>query len=118
MGLGQALVDLGDQRGALLVANRIFGDIDNAKNSPIDGLSSVGLTAPPDIDGRTVINRAKGRIELRNVHFRYPTRPEVEVCKGYNLVIEPGQTVALVGPSGSGKVNMYTTEWHIPLFVF
>jgi hypothetical protein len=44
LGLGQALADLGDQRGALLVAHRIFGDIDAAKLCRIDGLSSEGLS--------------------------------------------------------------------------
>jgi ABC-type multidrug transport system fused ATPase/permease subunit len=44
-----------------------------------------------------------GRIEFRDVHFRYPARPDHKVCNGYNLVVEAGQTVALCGASGSGK---------------
>ncbi|OUM57471.1 hypothetical protein PIROE2DRAFT_17532 [Piromyces sp. E2] len=45
----------------------------------------------------------KGNIEFRNVHFTYPSRPDVEVLKGISFKCEPGQTIALVGASGSGK---------------
>ncbi|KAJ5474875.1 hypothetical protein N7475_004441 [Penicillium sp. IBT 31633x] len=44
-----------------------------------------------------------GNIEFRDVHFRYPTRPEQPVLRGLNLTVKPGQYVALVGPSGCGK---------------
>ncbi|KAK3375110.1 P-loop containing nucleoside triphosphate hydrolase protein [Podospora didyma] len=44
-----------------------------------------------------------GSIEFRDVHFRYPTRPEQPVLRGLNLSIQPGQYVALVGASGCGK---------------
>lgn len=40
---------------------------------------------------------------LDNVQFAYPARPDIQVCKGYNLTIEPGETVAFVGRSGAGK---------------
>ena len=45
----------------------------------------------------------EGNIEFRDVHFRYPTRPEQPVLRGLNLTVKPGQYVALVGASGCGK---------------
>ncbi|KAK3076387.1 multidrug-resistance transporter mdr2 [Coniosporium uncinatum] len=44
-----------------------------------------------------------GAIEFRDVHFRYPTRPDQPVLRGLNLTVKPGQYVALVGASGCGK---------------
>ena len=94
LGLGTALGDLGDQTAGLQTAARIFKLIDDGAASPIDSLATTGVR-PSDT--------AVGRIELKNVNFRYPTRPDVRVCKGLNLTIEPGEMVAFVGPSGGGK---------------
>jgi ATP-binding cassette, subfamily B (MDR/TAP), member 1 len=44
-----------------------------------------------------------GYIEFRDVHFRYPTRPQQPVLRGLNITVKPGQYVALVGASGCGK---------------
>ena len=44
-----------------------------------------------------------GKIQFENVHFQYPTRPDIPVLKGLDLEIQPGQKIALVGPSGAGK---------------
>ncbi|XP_075485120.1 ABC transporter B family member 20-like [Primulina tabacum] len=44
-----------------------------------------------------------GSIELKNVDFSYPTRPEVLVLSNFSLKVNGGQTVAVVGVSGSGK---------------
>jgi ATP-binding cassette subfamily B (MDR/TAP) protein 1 len=49
------------------------------------------------------LDKVKGRIEFKNVHFRYPTRPAVRVLRDFNLTVEPGTHVALVGASGCGK---------------
>merc|ERR1712226_314929 len=42
-------------------------------------------------------------IAFRDVTFAYPTRPKKTILNKFNLVVEQGQTVALVGPSGQGK---------------
>ncbi|XP_058736599.1 ABC transporter B family member 6-like [Vicia villosa] len=44
-----------------------------------------------------------GSIELKNIDFYYPSRPEVLVLSNFNLKMNGGQTVAVVGVSGSGK---------------
>lgn len=49
------------------------------------------------------LTEVDGTLEFRDVHFRYPTRPEQPVLRGLNLVVRPGQYVALVGASGCGK---------------
>ena len=51
----------------------------------------------------TPVTYVDGTVEFRNVHFRYPTRPDQPVLRGLNLSIHPGQYVALVGASGCGK---------------
>jgi ATP-binding cassette subfamily B protein len=54
---------------------------------------------------RRAIPGARGRIEFRNVRFRYPGTERV-VLEDISFVAEPGQTVAIVGPTGSGKTTL------------
>jgi ABC transporter fused permease/ATP-binding protein len=58
------------------------------------------------VSGGKRLDRVKGRVAYEGIRFRYPTRPEVEVLQGIDLAVEPGQVVALVGPSGGGKSTM------------
>lgn len=72
-------------------AYRIFETMD--RPSKID---------PFNFEGEKLEN-VTGKIEFKNVIFRYPTRFKTSVFDRLNLTIEPGKTTALVGSSGSGK---------------
>lgn len=70
-------------------AERIFEILDEAEISA---------------DGTTPVPPTQGRVEMREVTFAYePTKPLIQ---GVNLRVEPGQTVAIVGPTGAGKTTL------------
>ncbi|KAI0502656.1 hypothetical protein KFK09_017612 [Dendrobium nobile] len=52
------------------------------------------------------IGELKGEVEFREVRFSYPSRPDIEVFKGFNLIVEARKTMALMGESGSGKSTL------------
>jgi ATP-binding cassette, subfamily B, bacterial len=54
------------------------------------------------------IKDPKGKLEFKDVHFRYPDSPkdQPDIVNGVNLVLEPGQSVALIGITGCGKTTL------------
>ncbi|KAL1565234.1 ABC-type xenobiotic transporter [Salvia divinorum] len=54
-------------------------------------------------DRGKVLSYVHGEIEFKEVYFSYPSRMESQILRGFNLKVKPGNTVGLVGGSGSGK---------------
>ncbi len=51
--------------------------------------------------------RSAGRVAFEDVTFFYPSRPGAPALSGLSLAVEPGEVVALVGPSGAGKTTVF-----------
>ena len=62
-----------------------------------------GVRDPPPHAARLPVGGVRGRVELRDLSFAYNGEP---VLQGVSAVVEPGQMLALVGPTGSGKSTL------------
>jgi ABC-type multidrug transport system fused ATPase/permease subunit len=74
-------------------------------NPPSRSNSAADLTGM-DIDVEKVSetkNTSDVVIDIHNVHFHYPTRPNTKIFRGLGFEVKEGETVAIVGPSGQGK---------------
>lgn len=76
---------------ASAAASRIF--------ETIDRLPAIDSEDPKG----KVLSYVHGEIEFKDVHFNYPSRTDSPILQGFNLKVKPGNTVGLVGRSGSGK---------------
>ncbi|KAI9291936.1 hypothetical protein K502DRAFT_368047 [Neoconidiobolus thromboides FSU 785] len=61
------------------------------------------LITDEHLKNESKISPVKGNVKFENVRFSYPTRPDVQILKGISFEASKGQTIALVGHSGSGK---------------
>ncbi|XP_018597175.1 bile salt export pump isoform X2 [Scleropages formosus] len=91
MNLGQASPCLEAFASGRAAAKNIFDTID--REPQINCFSEEGHK----------LDKVKGDIEFHGVTFHYPSRPEVKILDGLNMLIKSGETTAFVGPSGSGK---------------
>lgn len=96
--LAQSLAFTPMFNAALVSADRMFSIIDREPEiqSPDIDESKRYLQVP------SKANAIQG-VSFRDINFRYPTRRDQKVLKGFNLDVLQGKTVALVGASGSGK---------------
>nr|CAB3474118.1 unnamed protein product [Digitaria exilis] len=91
LALGMALPELKHFTEASVAATRI-----------LDRINRVPQINADDPKG-LILDQIRGELQFESVRFVYPSRPNIPILKDFNLQIPAGQTIALVGSSGSGK---------------
>ena len=94
--------------GGVAALSEIWGELQRAAGATerlVELLRTQDTVQDPEID-IALPTPVAGRIAFENVHFTYPARPDVQALDGINLSIDPGETVAFVGPSGAGKTTI------------
>lgn len=95
--------------GALGALSEVWGELSQAAGAA-ERLTEL-LATDPDIKAPAhpvmLPEPSLGSVSFENVSFAYPTRPDQNIVAGIGLDVKKGETVALVGASGSGKSTMF-----------
>jgi ATP-binding cassette subfamily B protein len=100
---------------AVIVANatfvlaEVYGELQRAAGASERLLELLGTEPRIRAPGspRALPRPAPGRVAFEDVTFSYPSRPGAKALDGFSLAVEPGEAVALVGPSGAGKTTVF-----------
>jgi len=84
----------------------LFGTVMNALGASDRVFALLDSTPAIPTSGGTVVEPLRGLLELQDVTFAYPSRPDVTVLDNVSLTVQPGTVLALCGPSGSGKSSV------------
>ncbi len=94
--------------GAVAALSEIWGELQRAAGATerlVELLQAEDRVVDP-VNPVPLPTPARGAMRFEDVSFRYPARPETKALNGFDLEIKPGETVALVGPSGAGKTTI------------
>jgi ATP-binding cassette subfamily B protein len=108
--LGQTVVYVIILVGSVAVLSEVYGDLLRAAGATERLMELLNLQSPissPASPAALAPTTGGSSIELRDVTFRYPSRPQHATLAHFNLSVKPGETVALVGPSGAGKSTVF-----------
>ncbi len=94
--------------GAVGALSEIWGELQRAAGATerlVELLNTEDMVQDPAAPV-ALPHPVKGEIRFEGVRFAYPARPGVSALNGVDLLVRPGETVALVGPSGAGKTTV------------
>ncbi|MBP8134209.1 MAG: ATP-binding cassette domain-containing protein, partial [Zoogloea sp.] len=95
--------------GSMGALSEVWGDLQRAAGAT-ERLMEL-LATEPDLalaaQPQPLPAPGRGHIRFAAVNFRYPSRPDVAALDSFTLDVAPGETVALVGPSGAGKTTVF-----------
>lgn len=91
------------------IISEVFGELQRAAGATerlIELLEEEPEIVAPDTPIR-LPDPSQGRVGFEDVTFHYPSRPDLPALSQFTLEVKPGETVALVGPSGAGKTTVF-----------
>lgn len=94
--------------GSVAALSEIWGELQRAAGATerlVELLQLEDRVQDPDAP-KALAKPARGQIDFDQVSFNYPARPDIPALQGVSLSIQPGETVAFVGPSGAGKTTI------------
>lgn len=89
--------------------SQVFSELQRAAGAMerlIELLESESAITEPAGEGASLPDPVRGEINLKNLRFCYPSRPDNPALNGLSLTVRPGESLALVGSSGAGKSTL------------